>query len=85
MTTKTTITLSPSKRFSPSPHLRRRRLSNNRKAILLNKPNRYISALPDLVQDIFIEQQRRESIVNIANILRKVGDQMDEQLQVNER
>jgi len=38
--------------------------------------------LPDLVNDILIEQQRRETIVNIANTLRKVGDQMDEQLQV---
>ncbi|CAF4014540.1 unnamed protein product [Rotaria sp. Silwood2] len=38
--------------------------------------------LPDLVNDILIEQQRREIIVNIATILRKVGDQIDEQLQV---
>lgn len=38
--------------------------------------------LPDLLHDIFIEQQRRETIINIATILRKVGDQMDEQLQV---
>ncbi len=41
------------------------------------------NALPDLVHDILLEQeQRRETIVNIANTLRKVGDQMDEQLQV---
>ncbi|UJR33144.1 hypothetical protein I4U23_020601 [Adineta vaga] len=39
--------------------------------------------LPDLIHDIFIEQQRRETIVNIATILRKVGDQMDERLQIN--
>ena len=38
--------------------------------------------LPDLVNDILIEHQRRETIINIATILRKVGDQMDEQLQV---
>jgi hypothetical protein len=38
--------------------------------------------LPDLVNDILIEQQRREIIINIATTLRKVGDQMDEQLQV---
>jgi hypothetical protein len=38
--------------------------------------------LPDLVNDILIEEQRRETIVNIATMLRKVGDQMDEQLQV---
>ena len=38
--------------------------------------------LPDLINDILIEQQRRETIVNIATTLRKVGDQMDEQLQV---
>jgi hypothetical protein len=38
--------------------------------------------LPDLVNDILIEQQRRETIINIATTLRKVGDQMDEQLQV---
>ncbi|CAF0868034.1 unnamed protein product [Adineta steineri] len=39
--------------------------------------------LPDLINDIVIEQQqRREMIVNIATILRKVGDQVDEQLQV---
>ncbi|CAF1331953.1 unnamed protein product [Adineta steineri] len=40
--------------------------------------------LPDLINDIVIEQQqRREMIVNIATILRKVGDQVDEQLQIN--
>jgi hypothetical protein len=38
--------------------------------------------LPDLVNDLFIEQQQRETIITIARILRKVGDQMDEQLQV---
>ena len=39
--------------------------------------------LPDLLHDILMEQQqRRETIVNIAATLRKVGDQMDEQLQV---
>ena len=38
--------------------------------------------MPDLVQDILIEQQRRKAIVNIATTLRKVGDQMDEQFQV---
>ncbi len=38
--------------------------------------------LPDLVNDLIIQQQRRETVINIATILRKVGDQMDEQLQV---
>lgn len=40
------------------------------------------SKLPDLVNDIFMEQQRRETIVNIAHILRQVGDQIDEQFKV---
>ncbi|CAF3366880.1 unnamed protein product [Rotaria socialis] len=40
--------------------------------------------LPDLVNDIMIEQQQqREVIVNIATMLRKIGDQIDEQLQIN--
>lgn len=38
--------------------------------------------LPDLVNDVLIEQQRRQNVNNIAQILRKVGDQIDEQLQV---
>lgn len=39
--------------------------------------------LPDIVHDILIkQQQQRETIVNIANTLRKVGDQIDQQLQV---
>lgn len=46
------------------------------------KPNPLSPSIPDLVQDILIEQQRREAIVNIATTLRKVGDQLDEQLQV---
>jgi hypothetical protein len=40
--------------------------------------------LPDLINDLYIEQQeqQRETIITIARILRKVGDQMDERLQV---
>lgn len=41
------------------------------------------TVLPDLVNDIVIEHQRREAIVNIASILRKVGDQMDEKFNVS--
>jgi hypothetical protein len=42
--------------------------------------------LPDLINDLYIEQQqqRQETIITIARILRKVGDQMDERLQVRE-
>lgn len=98
MTTKTTITLSPIKRCSTSPHLKKRRLTSimiHRKhqtcwplspsttmTIDYLKPNPLSPSIPDLVQDILIEQQRREAIVNIATTLRKVGDQLDEQLQV---
>ncbi|CAF1120786.1 unnamed protein product [Adineta steineri] len=40
--------------------------------------------LPDLVNDIYIEeQQRQETIINIAILLRKVGDQIDEQFHIN--
>jgi hypothetical protein len=89
MTTKTTISLSPIKRCHGSPHLKKRRLSSlvtHRKQPTMNSLptitcEKQIS-YPDLLQDILIEQQRRETIVNIANTLRKVGDQMDEQLQV---
>ena len=92
----TTISLSPIKRCYTSPNLKKRRATTNRKhqtSLSLTIP-RMISLpttitvsygkqnLPDLLNDIFIEQQRRETIVNIANRLRKVGDQMDEQLQV---
>jgi hypothetical protein len=89
MTTKTTINLSPIKRCHGSANLKRRRPLS-----LVNKTNissmnslSIISCekqilLPDLIHDIFIEQQRRETIVQIANTLRKVGDQMDEQFQV---
>jgi hypothetical protein len=76
MTTKTTITLSPIKRCYTSPHLKRRRMTS------ISTNRKHQMKLPDLVHDICIEQQRRESIINIATILRKVGDQMDEQLQV---
>jgi len=76
MTTKTTITLSPIKRCYTSPHLKRRRMTS----ISINRKHQM--KLPDLLHDIFIEQQRRDTIINIATILRKVGDQMDEQLQV---
>ncbi|CAF0986344.1 unnamed protein product [Rotaria sp. Silwood1] len=38
--------------------------------------------LPDLVNDILIDQQRRETITNIALTLRKISDQIDEQIQV---
>jgi hypothetical protein len=83
MATKTTIISSPIKRCYRSPNLKRRRITSPtvitvscEKQILLSKN------LPDLLNDILIEQQRRKTIVNIATILRKVGDQMDEQLQV---
>lgn len=38
--------------------------------------------LPDIVNDVLIQQQRREAIHAIATMLRKVGDQIDDQLQV---
>jgi hypothetical protein len=85
MTTKTAITLSPIKRCHGSPNLKKRRLSSlliNRKQQMNLSFTTPTMKLPDLVNDILIEQQRRETIVNIATILRKVGDQMDEQLQV---
>jgi hypothetical protein len=98
MTTKTTITLSPIKRCHGSPNLKKRRLSSlliNRKQqmnlsltiptiMTVSCEKQILSSikLPDLVNDILIDQQRQETIINIANILRKVGDQMDEQLQV---
>jgi hypothetical protein len=85
MTTKTTILLSPIKRSSPK--LKKRRMIKYSTTIpkmissttmITKKQN-----LPDLVNDLFIEQQQqRETIITIARILRKVGDQMDEQLQV---
>ncbi|CAF0847157.1 unnamed protein product [Rotaria sordida] len=107
MTTKTTITLSPIKRYQGSINLRKRRqtyslinrkqqmnlslttvsimnsLSTNITTISCEKEILSSMNLPDLVNDILIEQQRRETIVNIATILRKVGDQIDEQLQIN--
>jgi hypothetical protein len=46
------------------------------------KQNLPSNNLPDLLNDIIIDQQRRKTVLNIATILRKVGDQMDEQLQV---
>ncbi|CAF0744426.1 unnamed protein product [Rotaria sp. Silwood1] len=104
MTTKTTITLSPIKRYHGSINLRKRRqtflLINRKQQMNLSLTIPIINSLPtmitdscekqiipsmklpDLVNDILIEQQRRETIVNIATILRKVGDQIDEQLQV---
>jgi hypothetical protein len=91
MTTKTTISLSPIKRYHGSPNLKKRRqlslLINRKQQMNLSLPKvnyeKQISMkLPDLINDILIEEQRRETIVNIATILRKVGDQMDEQLQV---
>ncbi|CAF3397002.1 unnamed protein product [Rotaria sp. Silwood1] len=105
MTTKTTITLSPIKRYHGSINLRKRRqtflLINRKQQMNLSLTIPIINSLPtmitdscekqiipsmklpDLVNDILIEQQRRETIVNIATILRKVGDQIDEQLQIN--
>jgi hypothetical protein len=97
MTTKTTINLSPIKRCHGSANLKKRRLLsfvNHRKqqmnvSLSMNSSPTIIKIscekhilLPDLIQDIFFEQQRRETIVQIANTLRKVGDQMDEQIQV---
>lgn len=83
MTTKTSITYSPIKRCHGSSNLRKRRLSSvviNRKPIMICEKQRI---LPDIVHDILIkQQQQRETIVNIANTLRKVGDQIDQQLQV---
>ena len=81
MTTKTTITLSSIKRCYGSPNLKKRRLSSRKQQMTCPSPIPRIK-LPDLINDILIEQQRRETIVNIARILRKVGDQMDEELQV---
>jgi hypothetical protein len=89
MTTKTTINLSPIKRCHGSANSKKRRQLS-----LINKTNlpsmkslpiitcEQRILLPDLIHDIFVEQQRRETIVQIAKTLRKVGDQMDEQLQV---
>lgn len=93
MTTKTTINLSPIKRCHGSVYLKKRRLLtliNHRKPLTLptmNTDGNSTTSLPDLLRDIHLEQQRRENLVHIANLLRKIGDQMDEQLQVrtNER
>ena len=87
MTTKTTINLSPIKRCHGSAYLKKRRLMtsiNHRKhQQIIHSPS---ISLPDLLQDIHLEQQqRRETIIYMANLLRKVGDQMDEQLQVRIR
>jgi hypothetical protein len=96
MTTKTTITLSPIKRCYTSPNLKNRRMISRKYQtnLSLTIPNMISSPttitvscekqnnLPDLLNDVFIEQQRRKTIVHIATILRKVGDQMNEQLQV---
>ena len=98
MTTKTTITLSPIKRCYGSTHLRKRRslffLINRKQQMHLSLTIPTIIAvsceqqiislrkLPDLIHNAFIEHQRRETIIHIATILRKVGDQVDEQLQV---
>ncbi|CAF0943051.1 unnamed protein product [Adineta ricciae] len=55
------------------------------KTITITCEKHFVSSikLPDLVHDLFIEEQRRQTIVNIATLLRKVGDQMDERLQIN--
>lgn len=82
MTTKTTINLSPIKRCHGSAYLKKRRLMisiNHRKPQLIHSSP---ISLPDLLRDIHLEQQRRETIIHTANLLRKVGDQIDEQLQV---
>lgn len=50
--------------------------------VTCEKQNSSSNNLPDLLNDIIIEQQRRKTITNIATILRNVGDQMDERLQV---
>lgn len=94
MTTKTTITLSPIKRSSYGCNsIKKRRLLIHRQQqqinifysiprINFNYAEQSTALLPDIVNDIIIEQQRKETIMNIATILRKVGDQVDEQLQV---
>ena len=53
------------------------------KTITITCEKHFLSSikLPDLVHDLFVEE-RRQTIVNIATLLRKVGDQMDERLQV---
>jgi hypothetical protein len=87
--------LSPIRRSYTSPKFRKHRKYHSNLSLTIPK---MISSptiitvsckkqnLPDLVKDLFIEQQqqhqRRETIINIARTLRKVGDQMDEQLQV---
>ncbi|CAF1088832.1 unnamed protein product [Rotaria sordida] len=46
--------------------------------------NLSINNLPDLVNDILIEQQQRQQTINnIAITLRKISDQIDEKLQIN--
>ena len=84
MTTKTSISLSPFKR---SPNSKKRRFSltyrTRQQNKMLTPTYEKTTQLPDLLQDIFIEQQRKETIVHIAHILRNIGDDIDQQLQVN--
>ena len=99
MAMKTSIKVSPIKRrCHGSPNLKKRRLASQQPltnlTFTLSYPhplpatitihcNTSTVKLPDLLQDILMEeQQRRETIATIAATLRKVGDQMDEQLQV---
>lgn len=70
------ITLSPIKRCYTLPNLKKHCMISSL-TISYEKQN-----LPDLLNDIFIEQQRKRNVINIARILRKVGDQIDGQLQV---
>jgi hypothetical protein len=99
MTSKTTMTFSPIKRCATSPTMKRRRFSSigTQRKYQSNLPSSrsmtitidcvqqssLSSIVPDLVHDIIIEQQRRQTIVDIACLLRKVGDQIDERAQVN--
>ncbi|CAF3520003.1 unnamed protein product [Rotaria socialis] len=55
-------------------------LSSTAISVCCEQQNISTHNLPDLLNDIFIEQQRRETINTIATILRKVGDQIDDHL-----
>ncbi|CAF1654411.1 unnamed protein product [Adineta ricciae] len=71
--TMTTITFASGKRRFSASHLKKRHT-----VPILTNDN-----LPDLLSDIYLERrQRQDTIVNIAKSLRKVGDQLDEQLQI---
>ncbi|CAF5110538.1 unnamed protein product, partial [Rotaria magnacalcarata] len=55
-------------------------LSSTAISVCCEQQNISTHNLPDLLNDIFIEQQRRETINTIVTILRKVGDQIDDHL-----